>query len=121
MADPTLTDHCILVVEDEYLPAMALQGEFQELGAVVLGPVSNLHDAVVRIRSEPLIDGAVLDINLSGKKAFPAADLLIERGNPFVFTTGYDDCVIPERFGNAPRLQKPVDITRIVLALADVS
>ena len=45
----------------------------------------------------------------------------MERDIPFVFTTGYDDSEIPERFGNAPRLQKPTDINRIVQALADVS
>jgi CheY-like chemotaxis protein len=121
MADPTLYDQRILVVEDEYLLAMELQGKLQESEAVVLGPVSNLDDALALIRSEPSIDGAVLDINLGGKMAYPAADLLMERGIPFVFTTGYDDVVIPERFGNAPRLQKPFDISRIVQALADLS
>lgn len=117
MAEHTLRDHRILVVEDEYLLAMALQGELQELGAVVLGPVGNLDDALALIRSEPSINGAVLDINLSGRKAFPAADLLMERGIPFVFTTGYDDSVIPAHFGNAPKLQKPFDISKIVQAL----
>jgi CheY-like chemotaxis protein len=121
MAEHTLQDYRILVVEDEYLLAMALQGELQDLGAVVLGPVGNLDDALALIRSEASIDGAVVDINLSGKKAFPAADLLTERGIPFVFTTGYDASVIPERFGNAPRLHKPADISRIVQALAGLS
>ena len=60
MADPTLQDHRILVVEDEYLLAITLQSELRELGAVVLGPVSNLDDALALIRSEPLIGGAVL-------------------------------------------------------------
>ncbi|GGF77697.1 response regulator [Paracoccus acridae] len=121
MAEHTLQDHRILVIEDEYLLAMALQGKLQDLGAVVLGPVGNLDDALALIQSEAWIDGAVLDINLGGKKAFPAADLLTERGIPFVFTTGYDDLIIPERFGNAPRLQKPADISTIVQALAGVS
>jgi CheY-like chemotaxis protein len=121
MADPTMHGQRILVVEDEYLSAMSFQDRLEDLGAVVLGPVGNLDNALALIRSEALIDGAVLDINLSGKKAFPAADLLMERGIPFVFTTGYDDTVIPERFGNAPRLQKPADISRIVQALTGVS
>ena len=111
----------ILVVEDEYLLAMSFQNRLQDLGAVVLGPVGNLDNALALIRSEASIDGAVVDINLGDRKAYPAADLLMERDIPFVFTTGYDETFIPERFGHAPRLEKPADINRIVQALAGVS
>jgi CheY-like chemotaxis protein len=121
MADPTLHDQRILVVEDEYLLAVSLQSRLQDLGAVVLGPVGNLDDALALIRSEASIDGAVVDINLGGKKAYPAADLLMERDIPFVFTTGYDETLIPERFGHAPRLEKPASIIRIVQTLTSVS
>jgi CheY-like chemotaxis protein len=117
MSEHTLRDHRILVVEDEYLLAAALRSKLQDLGAVVLGPASNLDDALALIRSETSINGAVLDINLSGKKVFPAADLLMAQGIPFVFTTGYDDSVIPDPYGNAPNLQKPFDIAKIVQAL----
>ena len=36
-----------------------------------------------------LADIAILDVNLKGEKVFPAAELLIRRGVPIVFTTGY--------------------------------
>lgn len=115
-----MSDHRILVVEDEYLPAMVLQRMLQELGAIVLGPVARLGDALEMIRSEPSIDAAVLDINLGGETAFPAADLLMEQGVPFVFTTGYDETATPERFASTVTLQKPIDISRIVTILAKV-
>jgi CheY-like chemotaxis protein len=35
------------------------------------------------------LDGAILDINLSGKMVFPVADALADRHIPFVFATGY--------------------------------
>ncbi|MFD2816708.1 response regulator [Paracoccus aerius] len=120
LTEQTLSNHRILVVEDEYLPAMVLQRMLQELGAIVLGPVARLGDALEMIRSEPSIDAAVLDINLGGETAFPAADLLMEQGVPFVFTTGYDETATPERFASTVTLQKPIDISRIVTILAKV-
>jgi hypothetical protein len=47
-------------------------------------------DALDLITQEAKIDDAILDINLRGEMVFPAADLLAQRGGPFVFTTGYD-------------------------------
>ena len=117
MAERTLRDCRILLVEDEYLLAMALQDKLQDLHAVVLGPVSSLEDALALIRSDMSIDGAVLDINLGGTMAYPAADLLLERNIPFVFTTGYDKSTIPDRFGTILRLHKPFDVSRIVQAI----
>jgi hypothetical protein len=51
MADPTMHGQRILVVEDEYLLAMSFQDRLQDLGAVVLGPVGNLDNALALIRS----------------------------------------------------------------------
>lgn len=36
-------------------------------------------------------DLAILDVNLGGEKSYPIADILIERGIPFAFSTGYPD------------------------------
>ncbi|WP_314190624.1 hypothetical protein [Paracoccus yeei] len=44
------------------------------------------------------LDGAILDVNLQGQMVFPVAHLLLERSVPFLFMTGYDQSVIPERF-----------------------
>ena len=41
------------------------------------------------------------------------ADRLIERGIRIVFTTGYDENVIPPRYADVPRCGKPV--TRLML------
>jgi hypothetical protein len=54
-----------------------------------------------RFRRATLLDGAVVDINLQGELAYPIGDALIERGIPFVFTTGYDQAGIPTAY--APR------------------
>ncbi|MCC2976651.1 response regulator [Sphingomonas sp. PL-96] len=89
MPEATLRGCRVLVVEDEYMLADELQMELSDAEVIVLGPIGTLEDALDLIRSEPHIDGAILDVNLRGEMASPAADLLIERGVPFVFTTGY--------------------------------
>lgn len=59
----------------------------------------------------------MLDINLQGELVFPVADGLVARGVPFVFATGYDAAVIPQRFSRMTRCEKPVDVSVIVNAL----
>lgn len=110
----------ILIVEDEYILADELQTELGDADAIVLGPVGNLEEALDLIRSEIRIDGAILHVNLRGQAAFPAADLLTERGVPFVFTTGYDQSAIPSRFEHICRCEKPVNLERVKNAIGHV-
>lgn len=117
MADHTLRSCRVLVVEDEYMLADELRMELDDAEAIVLGPVGTIEDALELIDSEDRIDGAVLDVNLHGEMAFPIADLLRERSVPFVFTTGYDESVIPVRFGEVVRCEKPVNIAKITKAI----
>lgn len=112
-----LQDCRILVVEDEYMLAEELQNELGASGAFVLGPVGTIEDAISLITSESHIDGAVLDVNLSGDWVFPAADLLIDRGVPFVFTTGYDALSLPTRFEHIARCEKRMNIRKVTQAI----
>ena len=117
MAERTLRRCRILVVEDDYMLADDLRRELDEAGAIVLGPVGTVEDALKAIDTEPRIDGALLDVNLGGEMAFPAGDLLVRRRVPFAFTTGYDDDVIPSRFAHVPLCQKPVSLIKVVSAI----
>ncbi len=58
-----------------------------------------------------------MDVNLDGELAFPAADALIDRSVPLVFTTGYDEAALPEQYRQYPRCEKPISISRITSAL----
>jgi CheY-like chemotaxis protein len=103
-------DGCrILVVEDEYLIAADLLQTLEELGAIVVGPAATVERALTLARAEAGLDGAVLDLNLGGERAYPVADALAARGVPFVFVTGYDDWVVDTAYAQAPRCAKPVD------------
>ena len=41
---------------------------------------------------------AILDVNVDGEEIFPVADILAERGLPFVFVTGYGEHSLPEAY-----------------------
>ena len=107
MARPSLRDRRILIVEDEYLVAMSLAEALQDAGSIVLGPVPSVDKAITKIESEPHIDGAVVDVNLGGVLAYPVADLLIARKIPFVFTSGYEDNLLRDRYSQAKNCAKP--------------
>ena len=107
MARPNLRDRRILIVEDEYLVAMSLAEALQDAGSIVLGPVPSVDKAITKIESEPHIDGAVVDVNLGGVLAYPVADLLIARKIPFVFTSGYEDNLLRDRYSQVKNCAKP--------------
>ena len=108
----------ILVVEDEYLIADDLAHDLRGLGAEVVGPIASVGEALEAVQAEERLDGAVLDINLNGEMVFPVADALRERNVPIIFTTGYEEGVIPARFGDIHRCEKPVTMIRLKKAVA---
>jgi two-component SAPR family response regulator len=122
MADPpagALEGRKLLVVEDDYLIALELTHSLQDVGARIIGPVATIAEAAALIDDGFLIDGAILDINLDGQRVYPLAERLRARGVPFVFTTGYDDWVLPKEFADVPRLEKPVETAALARALGE--
>ena len=77
-----------------------------DLGYDIIGPVPRLPAALEAARAERF-DVAVLDVNLNGEASFPVADILVERGIPFVFATGYGAQGIPPHLRCTAVLQKP--------------
>jgi CheY-like chemotaxis protein len=106
MASSPLHDRRILVVEDEYLIAMSLADALESAGSVVVGPVSSVEKAIQKIESE-FIDAAVVDVNLGGVLAYGVADMLIARKIPFVFTSGYEDIALRNRYAQVKNCPKP--------------
>jgi len=104
----SLADRRLLVVEDELLVSMLVEEILGGLDATVAGPYGRLTDGLAAAKAERF-DGAILDLNLAGESADPLADLLLARGVPFVFITGYQRESIDRRYANVPVLQKPID------------
>jgi DNA-binding response OmpR family regulator len=96
----------VLVVEDEMLLAMQMEDTLADFGCDVVGPVARIADGVELAGSERL-DGAILDINVSGADVFPIARQLAERGIPFIFVSGYASTNLPPEWSGRPTLQKP--------------
>ncbi|ENZ80481.1 MULTISPECIES: HWE histidine kinase domain-containing protein [Caulobacter] len=110
---PALRDQRVLVVEDEALVAMELARVLTAAGAVVVGPVGTIAEAMDLVDAA-LIDRAVLDVNLGGQPVTPVARALSRRLIPFVYLTGYQD---PDVDGG-PVLRKPVATSALLGALA---
>ncbi len=107
----------VLVAEDEEFVAETLQEELIFFGAQVLGPVLTLKSALAFVASEPHIDAAILDVNLSGEMVFELADLLTAREVPFIFTSGYQRHTLPEKYRGVKSCVKPYSIEDVVQAL----
>lgn len=88
------------------LVAMIIEDMLAEMGCSVIGPAARVAEALVLIDRETF-DIAVLDVNVAGDVVTPVADVLEQRGVPFVFSTGYRARELPERFQKHTLVQKP--------------
>ena len=96
----------VLVVEDDMLIALDIEGTLQDLGCVVVGPVGKL-DVAMQMANDEVLDAAILDVNIRGGHIYPVAERLRARGIPFALASGYGDWALPQTFRNQPRLTKP--------------
>jgi CheY-like chemotaxis protein len=99
----------VLVVEDELMIRMLLEDMLAELGYVVAGTAMRIGEGVDAARTKQF-DIAILDINLEGQPSSPVADVLVARGTPFFFVTGYGQHGVPEQYRDYPMLKKPFQI-----------
>lgn len=104
----------ILLVEDEYLIAMAMEIALIDHGYDVLGPFGRVAEAERALAEGGDIAAALLDYNLNGKTSAAIAAALQERGTPTFFLTGLHDHAILADFPDARILRKPVQTKELV-------
>jgi two-component sensor histidine kinase/CheY-like chemotaxis protein/integral membrane sensor domain MASE1 len=98
----------VLLVEDATIVAAEVQAVLTEAGALVIGPLATLEEALRVTRELDRIDVGVLDVNLEGASISSLCALFEERGVPFLLATGYsDDRAIEPALRDKPRLLKP--------------
>ncbi len=106
MPEAPAANRRVLVVEDEVLIGMLLEDMLGDLGYKVAASASRFEEAA-KLARESEIDLAILDVNLNGREVYPVADILAERGIPFLFATGYGERGLPSAHQHRPTLQKP--------------
>ncbi|MEH3146553.1 MAG: response regulator [Methylobacterium frigidaeris] len=100
-----LSGRRVLLVEDESLVAMLAEDMLLDWGCDVVVAM-RLDQALVQARTHAF-DLAILDVNLGAARSYPVADLLSERGVPFLFATGYGRHGVEPDYCHAPVIQKP--------------
>jgi CheY-like chemotaxis protein len=116
MTSETSTGKRILVVEDELMIRMLLEGMLTDLGHTVAAEAGGIAEALA-LAKEGDFDVAVLDVNLNNQPITPVAEVLVQRGVPFVFASGYGQRGVPEPYRNNPTLQKPFQVEALALAI----
>jgi DNA-binding LytR/AlgR family response regulator len=97
----------ILIVEDEPLTAMDLQGLLNELGYENISHAESISRALELIETiNP--DFAFLDVNIGRDTVFAVAATLVARKVPFVFVTGVSWENLPAEWRRYPVLAKPL-------------
>jgi two-component SAPR family response regulator len=117
-----LTGLRVLVLEDEALLSMLLEDVLAELGCVLVGPYGHTEEALAFLQAHPEgVDFGILDVNVAGHRSDAVALEFDRLGLPFVFSTGYDESALEERWRTKPCLRKPFRPTDLERILREVS
>ncbi|GGH24633.1 response regulator [Alsobacter metallidurans] len=112
----SLTRLRVLVVEDEFLIALHLQCELEEVGVEVVGPTATVRDAL-RLVEEGSFDVATLDVALKDGPSFPVADALQSASKPFLFVTSHNIVELAQAYPTVVTVPKPILFSRLFAAL----
>jgi len=110
----------ILVVEDEPMIRMLLDGMLADLGYTMTAEAGGIEEALA-LAKQAEFDIAILDVNLNGRPITPVVEILIQRGLPFVFASGYGQRGVPEAYRMNPTLEKPFHAEALAQALEAVA
>ncbi len=117
--DKILAGKRVLVVEDEMMVLMTIEGALAELGCDEISAAATV-DAAQALLGAERFDLALLDINLNGQMSHPVADTLVLRAIPFAFCTGYSDIGTESRFRGHPVLIKPYSYHELTAAIVEL-
>lgn len=109
----------ILIVENECLVALHLEDVLTGMGHQVVGSCTRI-EAAIAVARERNIDFAILDVNVAGRPSFPVADILRQRGIPFVFASGYGLEGLVDGYRNETALRKPYDLEELRQAITRI-
>ena len=109
----------MLLVEDGWHVADALQASLEKMGMVVIGPVATTAEAR-RLAAEHAPELAIVDVNLNGEMAYAFLDWLRGRRTRLIVMSGYED--LPKSLAKfAVILRKPFTPEALAAALQRVA
>lgn len=111
MATGSAKQH-VLVIEDEILIAMLLEDILLDIDDYVVDLFAHFAESLQAARTGTYAF-AILDVNLNGIRSYPIADVLSERGIPFVFSTGYGSAGLDPAYAGHVVLQKPFQASEL--------
>ena len=109
----------VLLVEDEMVVSLLIEDVLADAQCIVVGPFARVADALEAAQTET-VDVAVLDVNVAGVKVYPVADVLAERGTPYLFLSGYGPNAIQEERPHARVCSKPFRTEHLLAMLTDL-
>jgi two-component SAPR family response regulator len=101
-------------VEDDPIVALHYASILQDAGYESVGPVGSIKKGLDLIASQDL-DGAVLDIDISGVPVDPIIVALRKKRVPYVFVSAYPELARPYR--DAIFIDKPCTAVRLISAI----
>ena len=99
---------------------MLLDSMLSDIGYTMTAEAGALDEAIA-LAKQAEFDVAILDVNLHSEPITPVAEILTQRGLPFVFATGADLRGVPQAYRNHPILQKPFRVEALERALEAVA
>jgi CheY-like chemotaxis protein len=115
--DKLLSGRRILVVEDEILILMMIEGMLADLGCESMSAAAT-NEAALALIDTQLFDAAMLDLNLNGKSSYAVADALIARDVPFIFSTGNSVSDLRDGYRDWAVLRKPFTDEELIKELS---
>jgi light-regulated signal transduction histidine kinase (bacteriophytochrome)/ActR/RegA family two-component response regulator len=118
--DRSAKDIRVLVVEDSFMIASALETVFETFGWTMVGPATRVPSALALIETESF-DVVLLDVNLDGEMSWDVAAALRARSVPFVLSTGYEiGALLPDFLKGSKFIRKPFKVDDIQQSILQV-
>jgi two-component SAPR family response regulator len=95
-----------IVVEDEALIALEAEDMLRDIGHEVVISAATVPQALQALSLQD-VELGLLDVNVAGMEVFPVADILVGKGIPMVFATGYGAAAIRQDLQRYPTIKKP--------------
>jgi PAS domain S-box-containing protein len=106
----------VLIVEDELLVALEIERALLQGGFAVAGFAARA-EAAIRMVEDHGCEAAVLDVRLADGTSARIVEVLAKRRIPFAVLTAYSRDQLPEEFGTAAYLKKPLHSDALVECL----